>query len=726
MTNSPQNQPKGLPTPVMDASGEILTGADQVRDQIRQATKILSPEFSSELSFIHHITGFGRRVVVPANQIHAVRAAGFNKYARLSTETRFFGIDSADTASDVEGNAVGVAIYWLNDLTEVIVLGTESFTIPIPTIVTRDADQVRLTITAHAMASLDPRAVSKAAKKIGQNAEDLINSIVQVVISALVTQAAHMRVREMIANYTQLSEAARPEITQALTELGYNLDVLKITNIGGEAVRRWEDEAQARVDKTATEETNKAQLAELENNTQRQQREAELTAQERIKQESENRRAAQDIADGEHNLSLLQIERKKVEAAKQNDADQAGVQLRLGVESAETRKAAAISRQQAEQEAELRAYEAQKEDELRQERIEREARFKLAQTEAEAKRLAAEQTERLEREQARAQADAERLEQEETATAERRRQVLQIEAEAEAQSKKIEAEAGAQQIRTEAMAKADAAVQEAEAAKARAAAEKVEAEATRAKTAAEGLAKAEVAARNAEVALAQADADKAAGLAQAEVTEAQARAAAAGEREQKLVEIEAKERLATLYTDNQQLFELEQLRMRFAHELELATVQQQTQIAMIQALAQNMEIKVVGNAGQMGQILSEMMTLQAGVETAAEEFPFLKSLVGGSGRALSNLPGALGAALKDVQPRMFASLTVSDLMERLLAVANGDSDLVDAIQGLRKDSNFRVVGNIPIIELLGKLVAGNEDAEETGTIIQNEAVPHQG
>lgn len=211
MNTPTKKQQPGLPTPVMDASGEILAGADQVRDQIRQATKILSPEFSSELNLMHKITGFGRRVVVPANQIHAVRAAGLNKYARLSTETRFFGIDSADTSMGKEESA-GIAIYWLNDLTEVIVLGTESFTIPIPAIVTRDADQVRLTITAHAMASLDPRAVSKAAKKIGQNAEDLINSIVQVVISALVTQAAHMRVREMIANYTQLSEAARPEI----------------------------------------------------------------------------------------------------------------------------------------------------------------------------------------------------------------------------------------------------------------------------------------------------------------------------------------------------------------------------------------------------------------------------------------------------------------------------------------------------------------------------------
>lgn len=407
----------------------------------------------------------------------------------------------------------------------------------------------------------------------------------------------------------------------------------------------------------------------------------------------------------------MQIDRKKVEAAQQSEADRAGVELRQGVESAEARKAAAINRQQAEQMAELRSYEAQKEDELREQRIQREAQIKFAQTEAEAKRLAAEQAERLEREQARAQADVARLEREETAAAERQRQVLEIEAQAAAQSKKIQAEASAQQIRTEAGAKADAAVQESEAAKARAAAEKVQAEATRAKTAAEGLAKAEVAARNAEVALAQAEADKAAGLAAAEVTEAQARAAAAGEREQRLVEIEAKERLALLYETNPQLFELEQLRMRYAHELELATVQQQTQIAMIQALAQNMEIKVVGNAGQMGQILSEMMTLQAGVETAAEEFPFLKSLVNGSGKALSHLPGALGEALKDVQPRMFASLTVADLTERLLDVANGDSNLVEAIHGLRADSNFRVVGNIPVVELLGQLFGSGQTVD---------------
>ncbi len=714
MSNPPRNQQPGLPTPVMDASGEILAGADQVKAQIRQATRILSPEFSSDLNLIHQLTGFGRRVVVPANQIHAVRAAGLNKYVRLSAETRFFGIDASDTN---EQNTVGVPIYWLNDLTEVIVLGTESFTIPIPTIVTRDADQVRLSLTAHAMASLDPRAVSKAAKKIGQNAEDLINSIVQVVISALVTQAAHMRVRDMIANYTQLSEAARPEITQALTELGYNLDVLKITNIGGDAVRRWEDEAQARVDRTATEETNKAQLAELENNTRRVEREAELTAQERIKQEGENRRATQDIADGEHGLSLFQIERQKEAAARQNEVDRAAVELRQQVEAAETHKATIIDRQRAEQQAELRAYEAQKADELRQQRIEREAQIKLAETQAEAKRMAAEQTERLEREQARAQADAARLEREETATAERQRRVLEIKAEAEAHSMKIQAEASAQQIRTDATAKADAAVQEAEAAKSRAAAEKVQAEATRAKTAAEGLAKAEVAARNAEVALAQADADKAAGLAQAEVTEAQARAAAAGERERRQVEVETKARLATLYEANPQLFELEKLRIRFAHELEMANVQQQTQIAMMQALAANMEIKVIGNAGQMGQILSELMTLRAGVATATEEFPFLRSLFGNGSQMLAGLPSALGEVLQDVQPRVFASLTVADLVERLSAVANGDSDLSAALNGLRQDSNFRVVGNLPVVELLGQLL-GRLRSTPTEDLIQ--------
>ena len=264
---------------------------------------------------------------------------------------------------------------------------------------------------------------------------------------------------------------------------------------------------------------------------------------------------------------------------------------------------------------------------------------------------------------------------------------------------------------------ADAAVQEAEAAKSRAAAEKVQAEATRAKTAAEGLAKAEVAARNAEVALAQADADKAAGLAQAEVTEAQARAAAAGERERRQVEVETKARLATLYEANPQLFELEKLRIRFAHELEMANVQQQTQIAMMQALATNMEIKIVGNAGQMGQILSELMTLRAGVATATAEFPFLRSLFGNGGQLLAGLPGALGEALQDVQPRLFASLTVADLVERLSAVANGDSDLRAALHGLRQDSNFRVVGNLPVLELLGQLL-GSMRNDPTDDVIQ--------
>ena len=59
--------------------------------------------------------------------------------------------------------------------------------------------------------------------------------------------------------------------------------------------------------------------------------------------------------------------------------------------------------------------------------------------------------------------------------------------------------------------------------------------------------------------------------------------------------------------------------------------------------------------------------------------------------------------LADVNPRMFSSLKVADLVERLEPVVAGREDLSSALNGIKEDASFRMVGDIPIKSLLGVL-----------------------
>jgi hypothetical protein len=59
--------------------------------------------------------------------------------------------------------------------------------------------------------------------------------------------------------------------------------------------------------------------------------------------------------------------------------------------------------------------------------------------------------------------------------------------------------------------------------------------------------------------------------------------------------------------------------------------------------------------------------------------------------------------LAEVNPRMFSSLKVADLVERLEPVVAGREDLSTALSNIKEDASFRMVGDIPIKPLLGVL-----------------------
>lgn len=696
-----------------EASEDTLSTVQEAQRQLAKATELLNPNFNPNLSTIRKMLGIGRRVIVPPDQIHAVRGNGPTVYMDLPKQTTIFGFGDAGS------------VYWYNSLTKVIVLVTKSFQVPIINISAMDCERVSFSIDAYAIAALDPNAAVKAAEKIGDDPQGLVTLVREVTSSELLNAAAKMRLEEILEDRSRLVDAATAPIVKALTDLGYNLDVLRITGIRGEAVSRWQTRALAEVSKEATIKTNVAQLAETEDIAKRDQREAEIGASKQRIVAEKDREARQAIAIGEHDFKLEEYNRDLQAAERANQISLQKVNLAQQVELAEVEKQAALQREQLQLEADLRA-----------EQQKRLAMIALAEQQAADDKAKLAQLNLLAREAERAEADAQRLEKEERARAEREREVRRIEAEAEAQALKIQAMAIAEEERTRATAQADAAEQEAKAATSRATARIKDAEATRAQTAAQGLAEAEVAARKAEVALKQAEAEKAQGLARAEVAAREAEVAAERERQMRQVEIDAQATLAQVYAQNPVLVELEQVRMRQLHEQKLAEIRINGQIALMSALASQLDIRahLIGNGGQMGNILAQILALTSGYEFLSNESPTLNSLLSRNGHhengihangneanpilpsLMAGLSSVLGKISQDVNPRMLASLTIADVVERAAPLLEGESDVATFLKGLKNDTNFNVIANIPVGRLLASLV--KDETQETPAVTE--------
>ncbi|MCP4363132.1 MAG: hypothetical protein GY796_34455 [Chloroflexi bacterium] len=514
-----------------------------------------------------------------------------------------------------------------------------------------------------------------------------------------------------------------------MAELGYDLALLTITQLDGVAYTKLIQQAEARISKETGIATNKEQLVELDDRQARERLESEIRADtekklaaERLDAEREvetatiSQQEALDIR--RHEMQLKQVGRQKTAAEASHDVEMAQVELAQQIGEAEAEREAHLAQIQAEREAELRGMKQQ-----------REAKIHLAQTEAEATRVAIAQAKEIERKAALTTAEAARLSNEELAQAERAKQVALVEVSqlAESMSMEADAEANALQIKVDAQTKMELVKAEATATEKRARAAKIRAEATKAETAATGLAEAEVDAARVEVAEKQVAVTRAEGLAEAEVAKAQAEAAAEKMKRLKEVEVNAQKQLAKLYAEAPVLVDLEKMRLQHSHDEKVATIQAEASLKAFEALAPGVKIHIFGNGGQTGQIMANVMALSHGLTQVGDEVPLVGNLLnlgngpvdGVNGRQLSDFIPRLSQftpylqqLIAEVNPRMLSSLKVSDAVERLGAMVSGQEDLAMALNTLKEDASFRVIGNMPISPLLQLLGLGGDTADD--------------
>ncbi len=671
------------------------TAADQARATASRSRAAIS-EAADSIHALHveadnarGILGVGRRILVPADEIHVVVGNGVHT-TRSAKQSQVFGQAAGQPSQ-----------YWLNRLTQVIKLKTISFTVPLlgPTgggIEALDSNKVSFQLWAHAVAQLNPQKAETAARRIGQDAKGLVRTITQVAMSELIEAAAQMELTDIIANRQSLARNAFDKVNQALDELGYDLSVLTVTQLSGDAYTKLVRQAESVVSKETTIAINREQLLERADIDARLRREAGIEA------ETTQEKAAVEATTTE---KLVATERAKQKAMLEK------VSLDRELEQAEAEKAAGLERKKAEYAAQIRALEQAKTNELA-----------IASTEAEAAQMALAQEKKIERDAEITKADAERLRQSELAAAERSKEVaLMKESEAaEAIRLQAEAEARALAIKVEAETNADLAKAEVEAksTEQRAHAAKIRAEATRAETAAAGLAEVEVEEARVTVAERQVEVKRAEGLASAEIAKVDAEVEVERERNMRQVDINAQKELADLYAASPALIELEKAKMQYDHEAKIAEIKANASLSAFEAIAPGIKINLIGSGGQMGEIMSGIMSLSHGLVAIGDEVPAVGNLLNGTSGSLNGnnhllpylqkLTPSVQTLMKEVNPRIFSGLTLSDVVERLGPVVDGQEDLVTALNHIRADSTFRVIGDMPIKPLLGMMGIGQE------------------
>ena len=686
------------PIQIGQAARRRIEEADQSIGEITSSVAVLR----TEADRARGLFGFGRRILVPPDEIHVVVGDGVH-FSRSSNERRVYG-QTADRSSR----------YWLNSLTQVIKLKTISFTVPLrgynnEGIPALDNSNVSFRLWAHAVAKLNPDKAEIAAQRVGLDTTGLVSTIAEVGTAKLIDAAATMSLQDIITNRQKLSEIAFPKVNHILSELGYDLALLTVTKLDGDAYARLIEQAESRVSKETTVATNREQLAELRDVQDRQRTEAEIKAATERKLAAERLEAERDVETAtidqqesldmrRHEMRVLQIGREKAGANTSHEANMAKVELDQQLGEAEAQKAARLARLKAEREAELRA--------LQQERT---AAIRLAESQAEADRMALEQARQIERAAKLTEAEALRLREEELARAERAKEIALIEADQISRSLTIEAESESKAQLVRAEAEATATQQRAQAAKMRA-------EATRAEAAAAGLAEAEVESARVQVA-------------EKQVAVTRAEALAEVERQQKIkeVEIAAQKEFALLYEQAPVLVELEKLRVRFDHERELARIQTEASLRAFEAIAPGIKIHIFGNAGQTGEIFSNLMAISHGLTAVGQEVPLIGQFIGsgnGSGQSYTDLLPKLRAftpylkqLTADMQPRMMTSLKIADLVERLAPLVAGDESLATSLNKLRQDTAFRLVSDLPVGPVLDLLGVTQEGLSEETAVV---------
>ena len=687
---------------------DTINQAEQVMNEVSTSVALLR----TEADRARGIFGFGRRILVPPDEIHVVVGDGRHTWS-VANDRKVFG-QTADRASR----------YWLNSLTQVIKLKTISFTVAITGINNRgvsalDSNKVSFQLWAHAVAKLNPEKADIAAQRVGLDTTGLVHTITKVGMAELVAAAATMELESVIANRQKLAEIAFPKVNDILAELGYDLALLTVTRLDGQAYKQLIAQAESRISKETGIATNKEQLAELRDSQERERHESEIRANTEKKLASERLEAQREVETAtigqqealdirQHEMQLKQIGRTKTAAETDHDTNLTKVHLAQKLGEAEANKEAELAELQADHAATLRAMQQK-----------RQAEIKLAEAEADATRLAVEQAKQIERAAALTGAEAQRLREEELASAQRVKEVVLLEAEAEANALQIKVDAETKMELVKAEAEATSTEMRARAAKKRA-------EATKAETAAHGLAEAEVDAARVNVAEQQVAVTRAEGLAEAEVAMAQAAAAAEKVKQLKEVDINAQKQLAQLYDKAPVLVDLEKLRMQLTHDEKLATIKAETSLKAFEALAPSLKVHIFGNGGQTGQIMSNVMSITHGLGLVGEEFPVVGKFLNqpeSNGHVPLSLPALtrftphLQRMMAEVNPRVFSSLKVKDVVERLGNIVSGQEDMMTALNNIKQDATFRMVGDLPIGPMMGLLGLGATAVSESETAV---------
>ena len=155
--------------------------------------------------------------------------------------------------------------------------------------------------------------------------------------------------------------------------------------------------------------------------------------------------------------------------------------------------------------------------------------------------------------------------------------------------------------------------------------------------------------------------------------------------------------------------------MDYAHRERVMEIQTEAYLRAFEAIAPGIRVNLIGNGGQAGQILGDLLSLAHGARVVGEEVPAIGNWLNGLGSGNSN-GAVLGMVeqlnqykpfiqdvVDEMNPRLFNTLKVADLIERLTPVLSGREDLLSALKKVREDANFNLVGNLPVNALLGLL-----------------------
>ncbi|MCK9365537.1 MAG: SPFH domain-containing protein [Syntrophales bacterium] len=651
--------------------------------------------------------GFGKRVVVPADEVHVVSGHGIHSSPiAMKKATEVFGQAAKKTS-----------VYWRNALTEVIALRTITFVIPVAGansigVDVLDKNRIPYNVTAHVVAKLDETQPEIAAQSVGNDIMGLAANIREVTEAQLLDAAAEMTLEEVLNDRQQLADKARDEVNATLTGLGYKLLYITIAELGGVAYEKLVEQAQATVTRDTTIQINAAQLKTHESNQEKARTTAEVDGLTR--KETQEKSLAADKA-----VKSAELDKDETVAERENALALANEQRSLRLETAKNEVSLQkVGLQKAEQ---LATTTAQADVALLDQ--ERQKAILQAGALADAERDDLVQERDLTRSAKKTKEDAARLLEEQESTADRNKVVTVTTAEAKAEALKIETTAQNQVRLSKAQTEAQASEQEA-------AAKVKMADATRAEAAAPGLAEADVDERRVAIAEKQVAVDRASGVARAEV--AQLEADAEIHRQGGLMEIQLKlaREQAELFTTNPALFELEKMKLQLGHDLQVKQAELSAQVQIATAMAEHMNISanIIGDGSRASAIMSQMMSIAAGAQVVGEQVPFIGNMLNGASngngtasavsttKSLSELLAGVApfiqSLVKEMNPKIFSTLTVEALMEALVPVVSGQKDLVSALQQIKDDANFRVIADMPVAPILKKIGLSPEKSDD--------------